>query len=369
MEEYLRRSQAFQKRLSIQALSRREARYLLFRMAGPLMQAKFPSFVNLSQVPVTFLHGNPHLDNYVKTFRGSAMMDFDRSRMGPYCWDIIRFLASLSLRRDENQGFLDRKVVECFVDAYIIHFLHPEIPAKKVKMLKNAAPEKWQVNTEEYLKSGKRWARKMREHKLSRNHPQALNILDHFLATLPDSHLLEEFKVDEMGLTPGSLGKKHFIYSLVPKDPDSYQDPILLDIKEVYEEKDSKYFYNPFPHHGQRMIEASRIYAAGMEARQGFCTVDNKQYWGRQIPSFAVKVKKYLDKGEQCDVAYSVGSELGKGHRKGLKNPAEADMVYEDFQNNFDHYLKVSRYFANEIAIAFDMIMVKLKLEQDYRSW
>jgi hypothetical protein len=46
------------------------------------MQAKMPKLLDLSKIPVTFIHGNPHLDNYVRTARGSAMMDFDRSRMG-----------------------------------------------------------------------------------------------------------------------------------------------------------------------------------------------------------------------------------------------------------------------------------------------
>ncbi len=102
MEEYLRQSHVFQKRLSMEQLSKREARYLFFRMACPLLQSKLPRFLDLSNFPVTFLHGNPHMDNYVKTPRGSAMMDFDRSRMGPYCWDIIRFLSSVSLRRNEG---------------------------------------------------------------------------------------------------------------------------------------------------------------------------------------------------------------------------------------------------------------------------
>lgn len=128
MEDYLRRSLAFEKRLQISPVPRKEARYLLFRMACPLMQAKLPRLLDLTKIPVTFIHGNPHLDNYVKTARGSAMMDFDRSRMGPYAWDIIRFLASLSLKRAEDDGFLDRKVVDHFIDSYITHFLHPEIP-------------------------------------------------------------------------------------------------------------------------------------------------------------------------------------------------------------------------------------------------
>ena len=83
MAEYLRQAGLFQKRLSKETLPRKQARYLFFRMAGPIMQNKLQRFVDLTKVPATFIHGNPHVDNYVRTFRGSAMMDFDRSRIDP----------------------------------------------------------------------------------------------------------------------------------------------------------------------------------------------------------------------------------------------------------------------------------------------
>src|SRR5690606_2541076 len=117
---------------------------------------------------------------------------------------------------------------------------------------------------------------------------QILQLLQNFLASRHEVNLLNEFYLDEAGLTPGSLGKKHYILSLLPKNPDSHKDAILLDIKEVYEEKNNRFFYSPVEHHGLRMIEASKVFADGMEERLGYCTFNNKQYWGRQIPSFAV---------------------------------------------------------------------------------
>lgn len=369
MEEYLRQGQVFQKRLSIEPLSHREARYLFFRMACPLMQAKFARFSDLSKIPVTFIHGNPHLDNYVKTSRGAAMMDFDRSRMGPYAWDIIRFLSSVSLRRENSDGFLDRKVVEHFIDAYMTHFLHSEIPSKQFKMLKSVRPEKWQESSKEYLNSNRRWAKKMREKSISPRSEMALGLLRNFLESRNEISLLNDYRVDEIGLTPGSLGKKHWIYSLLPQNPDSHLDAIILDIKEVYEEKNNKYFYSPVAHHGERMILASKIFADGLEERLGFCTFQNKQYWGRQIPSFAVKVKKFLNKEEQCDFSYSVGSELGKGHRKGLLSTQNPELIEKDFLENFDSYYKISKLFTYELNIAFEANLKKMKLLKAYRSW
>jgi hypothetical protein len=369
MEEYLRQSQVFQKRLGIRPLGRREARYLFFRMACPLMQSKLPKLLDLTKTPMTFIHGNPHLDNYVKTSRGSAMMDFDRSRIGPYAWDIIRFLSSVSLRRQDPDGFLDRRVVECFLDAYIVHFLNPEIPVKQLKMLKNIGAEKWQATSRDYLRSNRRWARKMRENPIPVNGQVAGDLLKEFLTSRNELSLLDEYEISEVGLTPGSLGKKHWIYALMPKNPDSRLDAIILDIKEVYEEKDNKFFYSPCAHHGERMILASKIFADGMEERLGFCTYQGRQYWGRQIPSFAVKVKKFLNKNEQCDFSYSVGSELGKGHRKGLLNSSDAELIEKDLTENFDKYLKISKLLTYELNLAFVATMRKIKLYEAYRSW
>lgn len=350
-------------------MPRKEARYFLFRMACPLMQAKLPKIINLENVPITFVHGNPHLDNYVKTFRGSAMMDFDRSRMGPYCWDIIRFLSSLSLRRSDNKDFLDRKVVEYFIDSYVVHFLNPDLPAKQLRMLKSAKPLKWQMTGRDYLNANKKWAKKMRDNPMNPTTEQAEGLLSSYLEARDELGMLDEFYVDEAGMVPGSFGKKHYIYAMLPKNPDSHKDAIILDIKEVYEEKDNKFFYSPSPHHGQRMIEASKVFADGMEERLGFCTYQGKQYWGREIPTFAVKVKKFLNKSEQCDFASSVGSELGKGHRKGLKNPEEADKLMADFNKNFDRYYKVSKLLTYELNLAFEAMRRKIQLFQDYKGW
>jgi hypothetical protein len=369
MEEYLRRTQIFQKRLGISSLPRLEARYLLFRISGPLMQAKLHRFFDLTRVPITFIHGNPHVDNYVRTLKGSAMMDFDRSRMGPYCWDIIRFLSSLSLRKNYEADFLEPRIVEYFLDAYYTHFLHPEIPHKQLKILKSVDPEKWQLSTKEYLKANKKWAGKLHQFPVNPKSELVRTLLMQYLESRQEVHLMNEYYIDEVGLTPGSLGKKHYVYSLMPKNQDSRNDAILLDIKEVYKEKDNKFFYSPCEHHGLRMIQASRLYADGMEERLGYCTFQHKQYWGRQIPSFAVKVKKFLDKDELCDFAYSVGSELGKGHRKGLRDPKHAELIEKDLQQNFDNYYKISKLFTYELSIAFEAILKKIKLYQDYKGW
>jgi len=368
MEEYFKRSDSFLKRLKGSKIPKKEEKYLLFRMGGPIMQARLPKIIDLSRVPITFLHGNPHIDNYARTMRGSAMLDFDRSRMGPYCWDIIRFLSALSLRREDEKGFLDRIVVEHFIDGYYVHFINPEIPAKQLKMLKQVKPEDWQLSTKNYLQANKRWAKKMRDFKIDPKTDRARGLLDEYLKSRGEQYLMEQYNLSEVGECPGSFGKIHYIFSLTPKNPDSHLDSIILDIKQVYAEKDTKYFTNPYPHHGQRMIEASKVFADGFEERLGFCTYKGEQYWGRQVPCFGIKVKKFLNKAEQCDFAYSVGSELGKGHRKGLKDPAAAADLEKDFQANFDKYLRIARFYTEELNLAFETMLELQKLQESLRG-
>jgi hypothetical protein len=370
MEEYLKRSMAFQKRrAALGSEGEKLDRILFFRMMGPIMQARLEKIIDLRLVPRVLIHGNPHLDNYVHTFRGSALLDFDRSRMGPYCWDVIRFLASLSLRREEDEGFLNRSVVDYFIDGYYTHFMRPDIPFKQIRLLKNAKPEKWQTNTRAYLASNRKWAGKMRQFPLDRRSDFTRTLLKRFLASRNELHLLDEFYVDEVGATPGTLGKKHFIYSLLPKNPDALHDAILLDLKEVYIERDTRFFNSPWAHHGVRMIEASKVYADGMEQRLGYATMGDKQFWGRQIPSFATKVKKFLNVDEQRDVAYSIGSQLGKGHRKSITEPKIADVLMQDFQENFDKYYKVARLLNYELRLSYKFVQAKENLYRAYRQW
>ena len=118
----------------------------------------------------------------------------------------------------------------------------------------------------------------MRDFPINTRSEITTQLLKKFLESRSESALMNEYYVDEVGLTPGSFGKKHYIYSLLPKNPDSRADAILLDIKEVYTEKNNRFFYSPFDHHGLRMIEASKIFADGMEERLGYCTHQGKQY-------------------------------------------------------------------------------------------
>jgi hypothetical protein len=369
MEDFFRLSVSLKRRLLNNQNSLREQEQLFFRLVGPIMQNRLFRYIDLTQTPQVFVHGNPHLDNYVRTFRGSALLDFDRSRVGPYCWDLIRFMSSLAFRKEERKGFLDKKIIEALIDGYLTHFIHPDIPFKQIGFLKKIEPEKWQQNTREYLKANKKWAKKMRLFLVPTRSSEIKNLVQSFLASRYEEHLLNQFYIDEAGQTPGTMGKKHYIISLAPKNSDSLNDYILLDIKEVYHERNTKFFKNPYPHQGLRMIEASKLFADGVEQRLGFTSLGQRQYWGRQVPTFAVKVKKILDDSEMIDAAYSVASQLGKGHRKYLKSMGQVQLIEKDFLKHFDTYFKIAKLFTFDARIAFETMLRREQLFKNFKLW
>jgi dTMP kinase len=68
---------------------KRGAHFYFRNMLLP-MQARFAELLDMSSTPRALLHGSPHVDNYAKSAQGAAMVDFDRSRVGPYSWDLVR---------------------------------------------------------------------------------------------------------------------------------------------------------------------------------------------------------------------------------------------------------------------------------------
>ena len=91
-----------------------------YRMSTAQMQQRFCALIDPSAIPAAFIHGNPHLDNYAKTQAGAAMVDFDRSRFGPYAYDISRFLISVSIKRAaEDHQFLHPVVLDSFRRGYL----------------------------------------------------------------------------------------------------------------------------------------------------------------------------------------------------------------------------------------------------------
>lgn len=348
--------------------NRDKAQFLFFRLIGPRLQKRLNSMFQLESVPPVFIHGNPHIDNFARTLTGAGMVDFDRSRLGPYVWDILRFLSSLHLRKDSpGKSFLSKKVLDYFFDGYHNHFdnsdLHYEIPF----FIKTIIPKKHELTCMAYAEKEGKWVKRLRKNPLRKDDKKALEIFKLYLESRNEERLLRIFEISEIGTSVGSLGKTHYIYHLVPTKGEESRDHILIDIKETYTEEDDNWFKNPTEHHGLRMIKASNLYAPGVEQRLGHCTYKNVQFWGREIPIFNTKIKDALNEIEQRDLAYCVGTQLGRGHRRSChdSNPKK---LLKHFTENWEGLVTSSEAISEEVKAGFTLFEKTKEIEDNLKQ-
>ena len=285
---------------------------LLFRILGPQLQSLFTEQIDLGDTPKLLLHGNPHLDNYARTYNGTGLVDFDRSRVGPSLWDITRALCSITFWSRDDQVRPHEEVMAIFFAAYQEAIEDRLAYWETPDFLRQISPKKFQMTPTRYLNSGKKWVKKM-----ERNLVEAPEDFHHTLfeayVNEHDPRLLEHWSLSEVAEVAGSMGKRHYVYQLDPKV--ETREPILLDIKETYIEEDNAYFHNPFKHQGVRMVTASRLYSPGIEEGIGYCSLHGEEYWVRRIPTFSAKVPVGLDHDCALQLARAIGLQLGRGHR------------------------------------------------------
>jgi hypothetical protein len=141
-----------------------------------------------------------------------------------------------------------------------------------------------------------------------------------FFEARSDEDLLSHFEIREAGLASGTLGKMRLLVALAKKDQP--QEKLLIEIKEVYADSDHGLFFNPYQHHGMRMIAASDLHAPGVEKFLSFLTWRGKQYWGRQIPPYKAKLKGQLSDEVLMALCHSVATQLGRAHRQSIQMAA-----------------------------------------------
>ncbi|TAF65427.1 MAG: DUF2252 domain-containing protein [Cytophagales bacterium] len=327
--------------------------FFYFRTHCLRMQLRFSQLTDLKTTPAVFLHGNPHIENFAILAKGAGMVDFDRSRLGPYSWDIVRFLCSLALKRTKkDKNFLSDRVVQYFVEGYQKGFSAPELPHKPLSDLLKIKKVNWEMPMSEYLKKNIKWAKKLRQNPLPNNDEWANDVLNAYLKSRNEVSLLEHYQVQEIGQALGSLGNQRVLITLAPKDNENSQDHLLLDLKTVYQDPDNELFRSPVTHHGERMILASQLYAPELEENMGFFTYQNQQYWGRKVPTQAVKIKGNISDIRQTDIAYCVGTQLGRGHRLSLQNGYNPDDLLKHLKENLPNLLKIGQQMNEEILEA-----------------
>jgi hypothetical protein len=350
--------------------------FFFFRSMSMAMQARFIELIEHKAMPRVFLHGNPHVENYLITENGGAVADFDRARIGAYAWDIVRFLSSVAIKKEvkneekadknllyqsvaSSDYFLPNFVLEYFLEGYLRSFYNPNLHFKKIGIASDKADRKvWFSSTNEYLEANIKWARKMRKNPIDVKDKTMRAVLMGYLKSRHETKLLKEFQISEAGISEGTFGNKRYLVVLSPKKLSKYSDSIFLDLKTVYQDPDNAFYFNPFKHHGLRMIKASQIYAPNIELRMGYTTFQGQQYWGREIPSKGAKIKETLDELEQVDMVYSVATQLGRAHRKTLYKSKPKELI-KHLENNYEKLVLIGHQLNAEIIEAHTLIKEK----------
>lgn len=338
--------------------------FFYFRTLCLRMQTRFSQLMPLDDVPVVFLHGNPHLENFAIVAQGAGLVDFDRARLGPYSWDIVRFLCSLSLKRSKrDKSFLPDRVLQYFLEGYKRSFSAPELPYKSLGDFLKLKKVNWELTTTDYLKKNIKWAKKLRQNALPPEDEWVQGVLNEYLTSRNEHHLLQTHYLQEAGQALGSLGNQRVLVVLAPHDETAH-DSLLLDLKTVYQDADTHFFKTPVEHHGERMILASDLYAPRLEENMGFFTYQNQQYWGRKVPTEAIKLKGWLSEVRQVDLAYCVATQLGRAHRLSLKNSLPEDLLAH-LDTHFGQILKVGQQMNEEIMEAHKDYLLRVSQEKN----
>ncbi len=333
-------------------LNEKRGAHFYFRNMLLPMQERFAQLMDMAAMPRVLLHGSPHIDNYAKSHQGAAMVDFDRSRVGPYAWDLVRLMVSLALRQKKPaEGLLDADVLKRLKKGYLRGFRRPDRPFSEARMLKDLEPGSSEETTDAYLKNGK-WAKEMRGNPLPVDDADVVKLVRGYDASLGGG-LLDDYVIEEAGRGQGSMGFRGlFLVVLAPKDKKSGLDRILLNIKQVRADADTAWYKNIYETELERMHTAAELYAPGWSLRPGGAILDGVEYDVRQIDPQNAKVKKLLNREQQADIAYAVGTQLGRAHRLSLQDGATAAALEKHLADNFGEIVAAGLTIRDEIELA-----------------
>ena len=340
-------------RIRLRCLHPQRGRHFFFRTLRVEMQSRLAGLLDLAEVPTVFLHGNPHLDNYARTDSGSAMIDFDRARMGPYVWDLSRLMVSLSMRRrGDPVELLPESVIQALKRGYIRGAMQPELEIPGIPHL-DRVPRPPELDVRYYVNNNMSWAARMREGAIATTDPKLRRVLEAYLAGRLEQDLLNVYDIREAGVARGTMGQGRFLILLTPRRKNSKRAWILIDLKSALTfDDDSAFFSNPFESHGERLLKATALYAPGMARGEGYAQVDGEEYVGRHIPPFRVKLRPRLSNGRLEECAYAIAAQLGRAHRLSVDGLEPAAFI-EDFKTRFPSVLHASSIIRDEMMAAW----------------
>ncbi|NNN05554.1 MAG: MFS transporter [Elusimicrobia bacterium] len=339
---------------------KRGAHFYFRNMLLP-MQERFVQLMNVSAMPRALLHGSPHVDNYAKSSQGAAMVDFDRSRVGPYAWDLLRLMVSLSLRRKKSdEDLLDKSALKQLRKGYRHGLRHPDRPFSEARLLKDVEAGPHEESVDAYLKADGKWAAEMRENPLPVDNPDVVALVQGYDRSLGGA-ILSDYRIEEAGRGQGSMGFRGlFLVVLAPRDEKSGRDRILLNIKQVRADPDTEWFKNPYATQIQRMHAAADVYAPGWAPGAGWAVLDGVEYDVRRIDPLNAKIKKMLNLESQADLAYAVGTQLGRAHRLTLQDGATAEDVERHLDEHFDALVAAGVTIRDELLAAHARYLKKM---------
>jgi dTMP kinase len=345
-------------------LNEKKGAHFYFRNMLLPMQARFAQLMDMSLMPRVLLHGSPHVDNYAKSAQGAAMIDFDRSRVGPYAWDLTRLLVSISLRRKKaSDEFLDKDVEQELRRGYLRGLRHPDRPFSEMRKLKDIEPGEGETSVAAYLAANKKWAKEMRQNALPPDDAQVQALLASYMKSTGQADLLQEYDVAEAGRGHGSMGLRGiFLVALRPRDAKSGKDAILLSFKQTRTDPDTEWYTSPYKTENQRMEAAAALYAPGWEQHLGAATLDGVEFQARGVPPLNAKLKKMLSHDEQRDLAYAAGTQLGRAHRLWLdSHGGDAQALESHLDRHWDELIEASTTIRDELVDAHKRYLKRMR--------
>lgn len=331
--------------------------FLFFRKMCLKSQKRFAQMLKEQVQPVVFLHGNPHIDNLVAIGNQTGLVDFDRARLGPYSFDLIRCLCSMALKvkmKNKEKTFLKDSTIQAFFAGYVVGFEKPENSPYIIPALMNLPIKKWQKHLDAYMAHGKKWAKKLKKDAIkptSESWNFALSLLESYLDKRHELDHIKKMKVDSIALCKGSLGHPHYGFYLSSQSKEL--ESRLIDIKPVFKDPDGYGFESPFIDKGIQMIFASKLYASHLESDLAAFNYNGVSYWGRKIPidkrQFEGEISAYV----MDQLAMAMGSQLGMGHRKSCFF-CEPRVILDHLENHNELFVQIAYQMNKELIASFE---------------
>lgn len=250
------------------------------------------------------------------------MIDFDRACVGPYMWDLIRLMVSVTLKRDteeETSGtFLRPGVALSLRRGYEWGILNTDQAPVQMQRAEPFLPpgviasnevEDQEAASAQFFQ--KRLA-EMRQFAVDPSNLEVRTLAHSYLKAIGKEDEQDGFEIVEAGQLKNWNGR---VRTLILLRQELKGGGVLIDIKPVFRDPDNEFFVNPYaPDHGRRMMEALRLYAP--EYVKNACLLDcnDDQYFAHEVPTFKVGIRRPLREEDQRDLLYAVGTQLGRGH-------------------------------------------------------